>query len=163
MVGSYKINTASTSDDQAKLWIDPDPATFGAAVAPASTLSTSSGNDISANQLASFVFFRRGDANAAAQPAAMVADELKVAASWAGVTPSPITTATPPLLHFQKIEGKFVLFWSTNDSGFALQSTSVLFTNSIWQNVSGATGLVGSYFFFTNTVTNSSLYFRLRK
>ena len=56
VVGSYTINTSSTSDDQAKLWINPDPATFGATSPPPATLTTATGNDISANQIASFVF-----------------------------------------------------------------------------------------------------------
>ena len=162
VVGSYKINTSSTTDDEAKLWVNPDPATFGASTPPVPTLFATSGNDISANQIASFVFFRRGDANASLQPSAMLADELKVAASWAGVTPPP-AVVNPPLLSVQQVGGKIVLFWPTNDFGFAVQSTVALAANSLWQNALGTTGVAGGNFYFTNTSTNASLFFRLRK
>lgn len=161
VVGSYTINTSSTSDDQAKLWINPEPATFGATSPPPATLTTATGNDISANQIASFVFFRRGDSSM--QPAAMLADELRVAATWAGVTPTAAGPVAPPRLLIQQIANKIVLFWPTNATGFGVQTTPALSLASVWQNSVGTTGSAGPYFSFTNAATNSPLYFRLRK
>jgi hypothetical protein len=161
VVGRYTVNTSSTTDDEAKLWINPDPATFGAASPPSATLTTTAGNDISANQIASFVFFRRGDSSV--QPAAILADELRVAGTWAGVTPVAPGPVDPPPVLIRPIGNKIVLFWPTNATGFGVQTTPALSLTNVWQNSVGTTGSAGPYFSFTNAATNSSLYFRLRK
>ena len=87
LVGSYTFNTvADTGDDFCKLWINPNPATFGAASPPAPTITALTGNDITANSIASFVFFQR---SGTPEPAVMIADELRFDTAWAGVTPPP--------------------------------------------------------------------------
>ena len=83
LVGSYAFTTAGNStDDISKLWINPATNTFGG-TAPAATLTASSGTDITANQILSFVFLQRSST----APAAMIADELRIARTWAEVTP----------------------------------------------------------------------------
>ncbi|MDB6123611.1 MAG: hypothetical protein JWQ71_2604 [Pedosphaera sp.] len=84
IVGSYTFNSGSTTDDVSQMWVNPNSADFGAANAPAGGLTSTAGNDISLNQIASFVFFDRN----AAEPAGIVADDLRIGTSWADVTPA---------------------------------------------------------------------------
>lgn len=84
LVGSYTFGTNSTSDDISMLWINPDPVDFGASnpSSPA-TLTATSGPDVTANQIASLVFFQR---TGGAQPAVSIADELRMGRLWPEVT-----------------------------------------------------------------------------
>jgi Immunoglobulin I-set domain. len=92
LVGSYTFTSvAVTNDDIARLWINPSPAFFGSATPPPATLTATTGNDITADQIASFVFFQR---SAIVEPAAMVADEFRLDTTWAGVTPAYPAPAT---------------------------------------------------------------------
>jgi hypothetical protein len=90
VVGSYTFNSGSSTDDEARLWINPDPSTFGLPIAPGTFLSSTAGTDVggaTTQQIQSFLF-RQG--NASAVPGALVADELRVDMTWAGVTvPEP--------------------------------------------------------------------------
>lgn len=83
IVGSYTFNAGSATDDQARLWINPDPSSFGGAVPPSGFLSSVAGNDLP--QISSFIFFQRPGA---LQPAVSLADELRVGDSWASVSPA---------------------------------------------------------------------------
>ena len=84
VVGSYTF-VAGTTNDVSELWINPDPLTFESALAPPPTLTAPlAGGDLT--QIASFLF-RQG--NAATVPGVVVADEIRVDSSWAGVTPVP--------------------------------------------------------------------------
>jgi len=88
VVASYQFNSiAGTTNDVARLWINPDPSTFGSDPPPAATLTNSIG--VNRIQIASFVLFDRLDA----EPAGILADELRVGASWGSVTP-PSGTCT---------------------------------------------------------------------
>jgi hypothetical protein len=82
LVGSYTFNTGTTSDDESRLWVNPDPASFGGPTEPAGALVSMATAD--GTTLRSFLF-RQG--NASAVPGAVVADELRVDTTWAGVTP----------------------------------------------------------------------------
>src|ERR1043166_4726806 len=95
LVGSYTFTTLGiTNDDVCKLWINPSSTDFGAPNAPAPSLVATNGSDISSDQIASFVFFQR---SSTVEPAAMVADELRMDTSWAGVTPglAPVIVSQP--------------------------------------------------------------------
>jgi hypothetical protein len=84
VVGSYTFN-AGAGNDECRLWINPSILDFGAAAAPPPTLTApSAGTDLAS--IASFLF-RQG--SAAAVPPSVVADELRVDTTWAGVTPVP--------------------------------------------------------------------------
>ena len=82
VVGSYTFNTSSTSDDVSQLWINPDSSTFGTTNAPAATLATSSGTDLT--QISSFCLFNRS----AGEPKGIILDQLSIGSSWAAVTPT---------------------------------------------------------------------------
>jgi hypothetical protein len=85
LVGSYTFTSVgNTTDDISQLWINPNPAEFGAPNSPPASLTNAAGNDVAADQIYSFVFFQRSDVN---EPAAMIADELRIGTSWAEVTP----------------------------------------------------------------------------
>ena len=84
VVGSYTFNADSTTDDVAKMWLNPDPSTFGGAT-PADQLVHTGVADINAPGVASLIFFRRG--NATLQPASMLSDEVRIGTTWADVTP----------------------------------------------------------------------------
>ncbi len=88
VVGAYTFNTATTSDDVATMWINPNPSDLGAATAPAYTLQTSSGGDITLGQIASFLLMDRN-----ANELGGTMDELRIGTSWADVTavPEPAT------------------------------------------------------------------------
>ena len=93
VVGSYQINSGTSTDDVSQMWINPDAATLGAGTAPAPTLIASTGADITLSQVASFVLFDRSTA----QPTG-VFDELRIGTSWADVTAVPEPGAASLLL-----------------------------------------------------------------
>jgi hypothetical protein len=85
IVGQYEFNTLNSTDDLARLWINPNPADMGAATAPATTL-TSTGGDINQLQIQSF-FLRQ--VSGAALPRTVQIDEIRLDTTWAGVTTVP--------------------------------------------------------------------------
>jgi hypothetical protein len=91
VVGSYTFNTATTSDDVSQLWVNPSSADFAAAVAPTPTLSSTAGNDITLNQIASFVLFDRN----ANEPKSGLIDDVRIGTTWADVTPTPSSIPEP--------------------------------------------------------------------
>ena len=96
VVGGYTFNNGSSSDDVSQLWVNPDPATFGAATAPTTNVlvSTATG-DIASAVINSFCIFNRSSA----EPAGIILDELLIGTNWADVTPPPDTLPavnTPP-------------------------------------------------------------------
>jgi hypothetical protein len=80
IVGSYTF--AAATADVARLWINPDPATFGAGAPPPETFNTAAGSDL--KQIASFIFFQRPGG---VQPEESFADELRIGGTWESVTP----------------------------------------------------------------------------
>ncbi len=158
VVGSYTVNTATTNDDVANHWINPDPATCSADAPPTATLTSTSGPDITTNQVASFVFFRRGSATV--QPALMVADELRIGPSWASVTPVVPPTA-PPTLLVQRSGTDVVLRWETNSTGFVLQKSQTISGDALWEDASTSTGVDQGFFNSTNAISGPMEFFRL--
>ncbi len=113
IVARYTFNTASITDDVASLWVNPSPSTFGAASAPAASV-TGTGCDLS--PLQSF-FLRQIDVG----PAVTVADEVRIGTSWADVTPpggcpAPTVTSISPARHTQ---GQLVSGAIISGTGFA--------------------------------------------
>jgi len=83
VVARYKFNTASTTDDEVRLWINPSSGTFGGAEPSTSTLTntTTTEADITSAVIASVLFI-----NNASGPATMIVDEFRVGTNWAEVT-----------------------------------------------------------------------------
>ncbi|MEO5804441.1 MAG: hypothetical protein ABIR24_13025 [Verrucomicrobiota bacterium] len=67
--------------DNSRLWINPDPATFGAVTAPVASAVSTAGGVFS--NIRSFVLFNRS----AAEPARVIVDDLMIGTSWADVVP----------------------------------------------------------------------------
>jgi hypothetical protein len=156
-VGSYTFNASSSSDDVSKLWINPSASTFGLAESTP-TLTATSGADMTANQIASFVFLQRGLGNTN-QPDAMLVDELRIGPTWGSVTPPG---NVPPILSAAKIGNQVVLFWPTNAPGFILEKTSALGGTNTWSQATGTVSTVGAQFTQTNSIAGT-LFYRLRK
>jgi len=155
VVGSYSFNSGATNDDVSQLWVNPPPSSFGLATAPAATLTNTAGGDIS--QIASVVLFNRN----ANEPAGIIADELRVGATWASVTP-PAEAPTAPVLSMASSGLTNVLSWTTNAPGYLLEATSTLGSAGTWSAVVAPVYAVGDQFVVTNKTGTSATFFRLR-
>jgi hypothetical protein len=80
VVGSYTLNSGSSSDDVSQMWINP---AIGSATPPAATLTASTGGDISSGLIASFVLENRD-----VKESSGIMDELRFG-TWADVTAVP--------------------------------------------------------------------------
>jgi hypothetical protein len=158
LAGSYTFNSSSSSDDVSFLWINPSPTDFGSNPAPAPTLSATTGPDINANQIFSFVFLQSGQNNTN-EPAAMIADELRIGTTWASVTPRG---TMPPRLNIARIGGKTVLSWSLTAPEYSLETAVSLAITSTWTAVSSPVSILGDQFLATNAISPNA-FFRLRK
>jgi len=138
IVGSYTFNTVGdTTDDFCKMWINPAPASFGAASPPIPTVTALTGSDITANSIASFVFFQRAGTP---EPAVMIADELRIDTAWAGVTPPPAPTILTGPASRTNNPGTTATFTVNADGsnlGYQWVRNGVTLTNG--GNISGAT------------------------
>ena len=85
IVGAYDINVLGTAgDDSSRMWINPNAADFGAALAPSATLTASTGADmITSGSIQSFLLYGRPNN---LFPNGMQVDELRIGTSWADVT-----------------------------------------------------------------------------
>ena len=155
LVGSYTFTTVgNATDDISKLWINPNPADFSAADPPAPTLTATAGSDITANSIASFVLFQRDAAN---EPAAMNADELRIATSWAGVTPcaSVVRIDSVTLLP----EGRVRLQGSGNPGHFAIEASPDL---ANWTELASLLSATGTFVYTDPTSYANQRYYRAR-
>jgi hypothetical protein len=157
VVGSYTFNSTATNDDVCQMWINPPVSTFGAAVAPTPTLVCTATND-PFTQISSFVLFDRN----ANEPAGIIADEIRVGASWASTTP-PAEVAAPPALNLQRNGSTIVLSWTTNAPGFVLQSAAALTNGAAWNDVQSLVYVVNGSFTVTNPAAGGQLFYRLRE
>jgi hypothetical protein len=157
LVGSYTFNGGSATDDVATLWIDPNPYEFGTETPPPPTLTANTGADITANQIASFVFLQQG-LNDTNQPQTAIADELRIGPTWASVTPPGVIR---PLLAIDRVGSKAVLSWSTNAVGFILEASGNLTGPSGWTNV-GPHVISGNLCIVTNDLFATPVFYRLR-
>jgi hypothetical protein len=156
LVGSYTFNSGSTTDDVSQLWINPPASTFGQATAPPAALTNSAGTDLSG--IASLVLFNRNSA----EPATIIADEVRVGASWASVTP-PAESQTVPVLNISRSGNTSVLSWTTNAPGFLLVVSPGLASSNSWAGVVAPVYLIGGRFVVTNNAAGESLFYRLQK
>lgn len=146
LVGSYTFTSVGNStDDFSRLWINPSAANFGAANPPAASLINAAGSDIPLNQIASFVFFQR---STAVEPAVMIADELRVDTSWAGVTPGPAPVRINSIVLLP--DGRVRLQGSGDPGNFAIEGTTNFVSWSELTNIPTTNGT----FEYIDPVTN---------
>lgn len=157
LVGSYTFNSALTNDDVCQMWVNPIASTFGLASAPPATLTNNAGGDITPS-IASFVLFNRNPA----EPAGIIADELRLGPSWASVTP-PAEVPIPPALTISRSGNTTVLSWTTNAPGFVLESAAALADPNLWAGVGGPVYIIGDQFVVTNAAAIGNNFYRLRK
>jgi hypothetical protein len=138
------------------LWLNPDPASFGLAAPPPATLTNTAGTDLGG--IPSFILFNRSTA----EPAGIVADELRVGSSWASVTP-PAAPQVIPTLSIVPTGARLLLSWTTNAPGFNLQAAPGVSIPGGWTNVPGMPGVVGGQFVVTNGLSGNSSFYRLQK
>ncbi len=169
VVASYTYNIGTSTDDQAKLWINPDPSTFGTSTPPAPVGSVTAGTDATTFQ--SFIFFNRN----AAEPARMIADELLISTNWGEVTPLTNTlnfvtqprsqTVVPGINTFLEASAyrAQTYQWQRNNANIPGATNNFLFLNNIQLSDSGDYQVIASNPFITKTslvatvtVTNGS-------
>ncbi len=155
LVGCYTFNPGSTTNDVSELWINPPAGSFGLATAPPPNLTSTVSNDLS--QIASFVLFNRN----AAQPAQIIADEIRIGQSWASVTP-PAAVIPPPVLNTLQTANNLALRWSTNAEGYLLETTSD-FVSGPWSPVIGPVYDTAPQYAMTNGIGGTSRYYRLNQ
>jgi hypothetical protein len=101
-------------------------------------------------------------------PAGLSTRRLLVTSDDADESPYPggvfinvTNAAAGPALHANLSSGKVVVSWSTNFTGYTLQSADTL-PGSSWLTVSPSPVVVGNQYFVTNTISGRKFY-RLRK
>jgi len=156
IVMSYTFRAGTATDDEVNLWINPEPATFGATNEPAPTLrATTNGADIVS--IDRFAFRQNTSANT---PAVMTFDELRIGTTWASVTPSSIVPR--PVLSIRREGASIVLSWPESAGGFVLEGTFSLSPIS-WEQIFATVVTENG----TNSVTLSAEdvhgFFRLRQ
>ena len=154
VVGRYRFNQGSQTDDLSDLWLNPPATSFGKSSPPPATIF---GVGAGGTDLAQIdrVFFRAGGVSSS--PQKEVSDELRVGFTWASITPPLI-----PKLTIQSSGSVVILRWQTNAPGFGLEATVAL-SPGIWASVTNGVITVGTNYSVTVGITNSSRYFRLRR
>ena len=156
-VVEYEMVPGDTANDIARLWVNPDPATFGAGTYPTPTVEvlTSPDNDI-ATSLNSFMM-----ANRSALCPTTVADELRIGFTWAAVTGvPPVNTVPVPTLKISLLDPNTVqLSWRGDSTGYSLQGTgSLLSSGTPWTAVSGSATTSGTNLIQTDSVSGIKFY-----
>ena len=125
VVGCYTVNTGGTTatDDTVSLWINPDRATFNAAVAPPPTIGPSSFG-VANSAIRDF------SVHSVVAPASHRMADLRIGTTWASVTPPP-----GPTLSVASSPPNVIISWSTNWAGYVLESTPPLVPTS-WTPIS---------------------------
>ncbi len=155
LVGAYTFNPGSGTDDVAQLWINPPPSSFGLGVPPPPTLTSTASNDLS--QIASFVLFNRN----AAEPARILADELRIGQTWASVTP-PAALLPSPALAITRQDTNIVLSWSTNAGGYLPETATELSNPAAWMTLTGPVWQQAATYVLTNNIGPGPRFYRLR-
>jgi len=88
VVGAYDF-VAGANNDMARMWISPNPADFGNALAPTATLTSAPGGSV-ADSSANVLAFNLRNVNTVGTPTGVLFDELRVGTSWADVMPSAV-------------------------------------------------------------------------
>lgn len=154
-VVEYEI-VPGTANDIARLWVNPDPASFGNGTAPTPTVEVLTSGDADIASLNSFLM-----ANRSSLCPTMVADELRIGYTWAAVTGVPPITDVPvPTLSISLVDPNTVqLSWRGDSTGFTLQGTSQLLgTNTPWANLGGTATTSGTNFIQADTVSGMKFY-----
>ena len=69
----------------------------------------------------------------------------------------------PPLLTIAQNGSNVLLSWSTNHSGYTLETTTDLSSPLNWSNVPGTPATLRNQFVLTNSVTGGNQFFRIKR
>lgn len=156
IVVRYVFNPG-VNDDTCDMWVNPDPASFGAATPPAATIAGIGNGVVEISWTFIDRFFWRWSSTGSAYTK-RVSDELRVGFSWAEVTPP-----TPPSLSIALSGLNAILSWPTNHSaGYSLESNAQVDDAGGWEAVGTPVEIQGD----NNTVTvaaSGTRFFRLKK
>ncbi len=85
-------------------------------------------------------------------------DDLRIGLSFSAVTGS---SPSLPRLRVERLSGAIRIAWPVSATGFSLQSNTDL-NSTNWQNVAQSSVVIGSENVFTNSVSSSNAFFRLK-
>ncbi len=148
IVGRLVINTNTTSDDTCDLWVNPDPATFGAANPPTPSVANANGKADSNVDRFSWRGITTGQQHDV--------DELRLGFTWAAVTPP-----TPVALAIKGSGTNSVVSWPTNAIGWNLVGTTNL-VGGVWTTNTPIVVQGANNTFTTNDVAGQQ-FFRLKR
>jgi hypothetical protein len=72
-----------------------------------------------------------------------------------------IVNPAPPFLRIAQAGTNVVFNWSTNATGYSLQSKTNLTSTDAWSAVTNVPVIISDQFYVTNAITGSSMYYRL--
>jgi hypothetical protein len=161
VVASYEYVTGA-ANDIVRLWINPNPTTFGAANYPTPDVTIDSVTNVSSDgdtaTISSFLLANRN----AGSPAILIADELRLGTSWADVTGGSTAVIIPSLSISTLDPNTVQLSWRGDATGFTLQGTSQLLSSGTpWADI-GAGTTSGTNFVATDSISGMKFY-RLKK
>jgi hypothetical protein len=77
------------------------------------------------------------------------------------VVTTVIQNPARPMLELAQIGNSVVFFWSTNATGYNLESTTGLAPTGPWSSVTNVPVVVGGMCYVTNAITGPSKFYRL--
>jgi len=95
-----------------------------------------------------------------AEPAVIIADEIRVGPSWASVTP-PAESTVVPSLNISRSGNLTLLSWTTNAPGFVPERAATLADPGVWVALNAPVYLSGDQYVLTN-LDAAPAFFRLR-
>jgi hypothetical protein len=164
VVASYEF-VAGASNDIVRLWINPNPSTFGADNFPTPDVLVDNTNNISydgdtgSGLITSFLMANRNTGS----PNLMYADELRLGTTWADVTPNTNAVVIPKLSISTVDPNTVQLSWRGDATGFTLQGTGQLLSSGTpWATVPGTPTTSGTNLIQTDAISGMKFY-RLKK
>jgi len=162
VVVSYTALGSNTdSNDIARLWINPDPSTFGAVVEPTATWTNLADNDFGLKGALGIQSFMLRQGNFFIPM--LTVDDLRIGPTWACVTPPTNAPAPSSVkLDIALADPDVIISWPTNAACFALQSASTIDATN-WTTVYGTFVVEGDKFMITNAISGDAMYYRLKQ
>ena len=69
----------------------------------------------------------------------------------------------PPTLNITRSANNVILSWSTNDTGYTLETKTNLDSSLIWSAVPGTPAVVGGQYTFSNSAVTGNKFYRLKQ
>lgn len=156
IVFRYKY-VAGADNDEVALWLNPSPYFLGLSTEPTPDLTTPNGPDQTVVQ--SFMLGRHHSTSPTPSSGTTIVDEIRVATTWAGVTPpdGTVTPLTSPCVANVLVTADGVILRGTNgpaNGGYVvLHSTDVTLPRNQWSVLASNNFNFAGYFDCTNPAT----------